>query len=79
MGKFRTSTTDKCLLLLVFRMHRDARMKVRCTDQGHKMKEISMSSGVKQDCAVPPARFNVHINSLMASLSSLDFHPPTLA
>lgn len=59
-------------------MYRDVRMKVRCSDQGHKTKEIPMSTGVKQDCVVPPAQFNVYINSLVASLSSLDFHPPTL-
>lgn len=64
------NTLDKCLLLLLIKIHENLRWKVMCSKQWHVTREIQRRSGTKQRCIL----FNFYINSVMLCLSNPACH-----
>lgn len=77
--KLKYITIDKCLLLLLIKIHENTKLKVRCSYQGHVTKEIPVRRGVREGCALASVLFNYYTDSLFLHLSNFTFHLPKLA
>ena len=78
-SKLESSSIDRRLLLLMYKLHENTTLRIRCNKEGQLSDKVPTYNGVKQGCILAPLLFNFYINSMVTALSHPEFHPPKLA